>query len=104
MAATLLKTDADMILGGTRRTAIFKVTGDASYATGGYAITAAQFGLRALLGVLLLGTYTSGASTYGAVYNATTGKLVFTVNGSEVTNATDIHTISVLVAAVSTDD
>lgn len=60
---------------GATPTGVFTVTMDTSYPAGGYALTAAAFGLsRPIAGVLVIGVNTAAlVSAYQ--YNAATGKL-----------------------------
>jgi hypothetical protein len=84
---------------GSRVHETFTVTFDASYPTGGYAITAANLGLSTLDTIIPNGVDTSG--TYLVSWNQATGKLqLFSALATEVTNATDVHTKSVTVAAL----
>lgn len=76
------------------------LTGDTSYTTGGYSVTAAQLGLQVLRGVFVIGTNTTG---YSVAYNVATGKIQFYANGTEVSSMTDIHTKTVYVLAVGED-
>jgi hypothetical protein len=82
---------------GKRREALASVTFDASYPTGGYALTAGQFGLTMLEEVQVSGTTQGGLP---ACWVVSTGKLkVFSAVGTEETATTDLHTDSILVKA-----
>jgi len=71
------------------------VVGPTSYATGGMAITAAEFGLTSLLGVVCL----SGTGLYSVQYDVTNGKLGWFVAAVEVSNSADIDAITCQVIA-----
>jgi len=60
---------------GRLRVKMVTITGDANYPTGGYAITAAQLGLRGILGMVLFGGV-SAAAGFTPFWNTTTGKLM----------------------------
>lgn len=68
---------------GSKRAVNFSVTGDNSYPTGGYALTAAQVGLGAV-------DFWEFNSTGGYVvaYNAATSKLLFYIDGANLPNVT----------------
>jgi hypothetical protein len=71
------------------------VTGDTSYATGGYTITPALFGFQFLGHYVVVGP--TGASTVAAeaAQNPANGKLLFLApSGSEVTAATNVSAVS----------
>lgn len=62
---------------------------DASYPTGGYALSPAKFGLTTVSGVLFEDT-----AGYGVVYNRTTDKVqVYSTGNTEVANATNLSTL-----------
>lgn len=61
---------------GKHRVIVADLTGDASYATGGYAITAAQLGIRKIYGAEMMGGNAVGLS-YMVGYNTGTGKIQF---------------------------
>jgi hypothetical protein len=69
------------------------ITGDSSYATGGYAVTAANFNLNAITGIVCLGNNTARH----AVYDPTAGKVLFivTATGAEVANTTNVATTAI---------
>lgn len=85
----------------TVRATITTVLCDASYVTGGYAVSAAQLGLGAVnFAIATAGGVQAAASTAVQwVYNLTTGKLqAFTATG-EVANAVNLTNQTVLVLA-----
>lgn len=66
-----------------------KITGDASYPTGGYAVAPLpKFGLKAVTGVL---AQSDGVHTL--VYNSGTDKVQLFASGAEVANATNVSTV-----------
>lgn len=82
---------------GNYRRAFHVITFDASYPTGGYALTANQFGLT----TLFLVDPNPSSAAHPVIWNTTTSKLqVFTAQGAEVANATDLHTFSALAEVV----
>lgn len=94
MAATVSRVpdEANVSVGPIPVTSI-TVTGDTSYPTGGYSITAASLGMKAILGMAPLGNNTAAAG-FEANWNTQTGKLQFYSGAlAEVTNATDVHTL-----------
>jgi len=90
MAATV--TTVKSFVTGDRRVSIVNVTGDASYATGGYALTNQQIGGDLETDLVIPTTATTG---HTAAWNASTGKLMFFAGGTEVTNATNVSTVTV---------
>ena len=71
------------------------LSGDTGYATGGYALTATQFGIGAILGIIVIG-YNTAATSYLFEWNSQTAKLqVFTAPGTEVSSTTDLHTVTI---------
>lgn len=66
---------------GSKRAVNFSITGDSSYPTGGYSLTAANVGL----GVVDFWEF-DNASGYIVAYNATTSKLLFYVDGANLPN------------------
>lgn len=78
----------------------FDITFDNSYPAGGYAVTAKQFGLRILSGMIAVGGNTAGAvNSY--YYNSQTGKLMVLEAGAgapvafaDTTAATDLSTFT----------
>jgi hypothetical protein len=72
-AAKLADTDD---VWGKHRVSVWDLTGDATYAAGGYAVTAAQFGLRQIYGMKHIGGNTAGAG-FMVQYNTGTGKVQF---------------------------
>jgi hypothetical protein len=84
---------------GESRHAYFVITFDTSYPTGGYVISSASVGMANANTFLLLPNPSSGA--HPVIWNVTTQKLqVFTAQGSEVGNGTDLHTFSCLTEVV----
>ena len=59
---------------GKHRVTTQDCTGDASYPTNGYAVTAAQFGMRIIYGMVAVGG-NAASFAYMWVYNQATGKL-----------------------------
>jgi len=60
---------------------------DASYTTGGYAVSPPKFNLFQVAGVII-----EGVNGYDIYYNKATDKFqFFSSGGTEVTNATDLH-------------
>lgn len=83
---------------GSRRRVTALITGDTSYPTGGYALSAGSFGLNSLDRVIPDGVDQSGAVL--VVWNNATQKLqLFSALGTEVVNATNVSARSVLVEA-----
>lgn len=75
---------------GSIRAIYLKVTFDASYPTGGYAITPTQLGFASQIVFI---DPNIGDAAHLPVWNVATQKLqVFTAQGAEVANTTDIHT------------
>jgi len=75
MAATISKVnDEGLDYAGSTPIGQFKFTGDAAYPAGGYAVTAAQFGLRILSGIIELANNTAAAG-FVLSYNSQTGKV-----------------------------
>jgi hypothetical protein len=75
------------------------VTFDASYPTGGYALTAASLGFVTLDTVDAASLSNLGSRLCG--WNQATGKLqVYSALGTEVANTTDLHLDGCLVEAV----
>jgi hypothetical protein len=66
------------------------ITGDSSYATGGYAVTPASFGMNSITGIVPLGVVAGNV----AQYDATNAKIRFIVaaTGAEVANTTNVAT------------
>jgi hypothetical protein len=94
MALTITKVDVSVI--GNKKMAIYDITCDTSYPTGGYAITAANFGLKRLVHVDPDSITSAG---FGAAWDKTNSKLMlFTSNGAapaalaQVPNATNVST------------
>jgi hypothetical protein len=66
-----------------------QVTLDASYPTGGYAVTPAKFGFKTLAGVLF-----EEPNGYSLMYNRTTDKVqVYSAAGTEVVAATNLSAL-----------
>lgn len=75
---------------------VITFTGDSSYATGGYALAAADVGMNSILFVQF-----SDAAGYNAVYDYSTGKIKLNVTGAaanavlnEVPNATNVSSVA----------
>ena len=93
MAATVAQV-ASHVPGNTREV-IVTITGDASYPTGGYALT-----FPGISNVLFVDAQSS-SSGHPAVWNYATGKLqLFTSGGTEVAAATNVSTITVRAAVL----
>lgn len=109
MALTVAKiTGADHI-SGNMRVKVRTVTFDASYPTGGEALTAADFGLKKLFEVRPHGAFRNTDATLGIAvsYDHTNSKLVAYWDNAgvasglpEVTNTTDLSTYSGRVTAI----
>jgi hypothetical protein len=113
LSATILQITEGM---GPYRAVTIKVTGDASYPTGGYAVPASLFGANSFAPSGPIGGANQGpppvAGSYGilgdcvgnpyAVINASTGKLQLFVatTGVEVANATSETGYSALLEAL----
>lgn len=83
--------------GGDTRRAFALVTFDASYPTGGYAVSPSLFGLTQIAAL----DANPSSAAHPVVWNPATGKLqVFTAQGTEVADTTDIHTVTCLVEAI----
>jgi hypothetical protein len=65
------------------------ISGPSSYTTGGEAITASEFGLTSLLGVVTL----SGVGQYEVQFDADSMKLSWYINAVEVGSTADIDAI-----------
>lgn len=79
---------------GMHMTCIRDFTGDASYPTGGYALTGTQFGFgnKPLDGVLCIGG-DADAALFEVYYNNVTRKLIVSSAGAEVVNGTDLSAL-----------
>jgi hypothetical protein len=104
MAATVTTVFAGSLLGAAQRISVETVTGDSSYATGGYAITPNQFGFVRISAVVPVGANTG----YVPSWDATNSKLkVFYADNNaasdsaliEVAAATDLSAVSFTVIA-----
>ena len=76
---------------GRRKHQYWDITGDASYATGGYTISPAKVGLKNIHGVVLASANTAGIGT-SPRWNSQTGKLMLYNGSTQVSNATDVST------------
>jgi len=92
-------------LGPTTRVTSTVITGDASYPTGGYALTAAQLGLSVVGDAIasIAGSATNNAAD-AASWNQATGKLQLFTSGTtgalvEQTAATNVSGITVKIIA-----
>jgi hypothetical protein len=113
MAATIgLVSGGSENVWGRQRIRLVTITGDASYPTGGYALTGNQFGLRSIDGIIVLGCVTA-ATGIMPYWNTTTQKwqLFYPTNGAtspnageEIPNGTSVSTITFTVAVLSIDD
>lgn len=84
---------------GDQRLTVTSVALDASYPTGGYAITAAQLGLNSVAHTI---SSVSVAGTGGIVhthYTPSTGKLSCYTATAEIANATDVSAETVEITA-----
>ena len=82
---------------GNTKEVIVTITGDASYPTGGYALT-----FPGITTVLFVDAQSS-SSGHPAVWNYATGKLqFFTSGGTEVTAATNLSAVTVRAAVLGT--
>ena len=85
---------------GDRRRKRIRITGDASYTSGGYQVTAAMFGFSTQIDYIDISNDGAGAS--GALgnaswfYNTVTQKMQIIVpsTGNEIGNGTDVHTMT----------
>lgn len=104
MAATVTSVFSGSILGAKQRISVTTITGDSSYATGGYAITANQVNFSRITAVLAVGANTGYVPVwdaansklkvfYGDNNNASDGPLI------EVPAATDLSAVSFTVLA-----
>lgn len=103
MAATVSSVFSGSLIGAKQRIAVTTVTGDSSYATGGYAITANQFGFSRITAIVPVGN-----TGYVPVWDSTNSKLkVFYVDNNaaadsaliEVPAATDLSAATFTVLA-----
>lgn len=67
------------------------ITLDASYPTGGYALSAATFGMSNIDGVVAC----TASNSNTVVWTGTNLKVFVSTTGAEVANATDLHTVTV---------
>jgi hypothetical protein len=97
---------------GRRRVLYADITLDASYPTGGYALSAAPFGLKGIIGMQVLGGNTA-SGPYEAFYNTQTGNLqVFYSPGGtsppagfvEVPNGTNLSAVTFRFLIISVSD
>jgi hypothetical protein len=104
MAATVTSVFSGSLFGAKQRISVTTITGDSSYATGGYAITANQVGFSRITAVIAVGANTG----YVPVWDATNSKLkVFYGDNNnasdgpliEVPAATDLSAVSFTVLA-----
>jgi len=87
MAATVAVTR--MTVPGDRHLVEAVITGDASYATGGYAVTPSTFGLTQIIQAIIPAGTSAGTV---AVWDSVNSKVLFIVQntGAEVANATNV--------------
>lgn len=83
---------------GSRRRVLFTLTGDTSYPTGGYTVSAASLGLQAIDAVLVSGS-ADVTGTWIPVWTGSKVKL-FSALGTEVASTTDVHTAVVTCEAL----
>lgn len=84
----------------SRQRRIGSIAGPASYATGGDAVTPAQFGLGRVE-IVLFEDFTDGSVCITGIYNPTTGRLkFFQASGAEIANATNLSTYSARFEAI----
>ncbi len=110
MAATVAKVKGrgDVQMGARVEGAIADLTGDASYVTGGYAVTPAMFGLKRIIAIIDLGTaITAGATGKILEYDAVNSKVKILQTGgaintpfAEVANASNQSTTTRRVLAL----
>lgn len=104
MAATVTVINAGLQAGGgrtegNRRRAVATVTFDTSYPSGGYAVAASAFDMTTLDTVDV--STMSQLGTHWCLWDQTNSKIkVFTALNTEVSNAVDIHTDSVVIEAI----
>jgi len=101
MAATIGTPIVEGIPGEEPFSTHFDFTPDASYTTGGYAITPAQAGFTTNIRNILCGLALLGATYYYAFWDRANGKLKFIVasTGVETANAVNLSTIGVPIVA-----
>lgn len=83
---------------GDRFESTADVTFDASYTTGGYALTAADMGFQNQIDLVKAVTNV-GPTGHTIVFNKATGKLMLFSAGTEVTAATNVSTVIARVVA-----
>ena len=74
---------------GRRKHQYWDITGDNSYPTGGYTISAAKVGLKTIQGIEVIRANTAAVAT-SARWNSTTGKLMLYNGSTQVSNATNV--------------
>ncbi len=89
MALSITRVSSYVI--GDHREVIADVTFDASYTTGGLALTAAQLGMGTSLRAVIPTPSTDG---HTFAYDYANSKLKAFSGASEVANATDLHTLT----------
>lgn len=97
-SVAIATTDRNGAPGGSLRIVSAVFTGNSSYATGGDALTAADFGLSRL-DFIVLGGNATGTRWYA--WNAATGKLMSFVSstGAQTANAADVSADKVAILA-----
>lgn len=98
MAATVAIVD-QLITGGFVKVQEATVTGDASYPTGGYSITAAQLGFPGGIDWAIATVQQPGGAAVIANYSVTNAKLQLFTSAAEVANATNVATCVVQIIA-----
>ncbi len=101
MAATVSNIDSDVW--GSRRMVLSEVTFDATYPTGGEAVTPSQLGLVEVdFAIVTIKSATgAGVNVANAYYNAATDKiLLYDETPAQVANAADVSTTVVNVVAI----
>lgn len=96
MALTLgqVNTPTRSYVVGDRMEVLSDFTCDASYTTGGYALTPAQLGMTVELDFVNAPQAMITTVVYAFWYNVVTGKLLVTTGAAEVANATDLHLLT----------
>ena len=97
MAVTIASVAREIDGNGRKR--IVDITGPASYTTGGETVSAAQYvamgGAGATAASFTMCVSETNPAGYTVSHDRTNGKILFFLNGTQVTSTTDIHTVTV---------
>lgn len=93
MAASISIKSQNHDVWGRLRARVGTVTFDASYETGGEAITPGQFSLAEILAVIAVARPTAVGIGKDVAYLPSTGKLIVSAGAAEVAAATDLSTV-----------